>query len=61
MDRAELTGKTLEYLSNSEVQGIAQTLLSEGLWIWLKENPEAAESIVKKGLSTADYNRKHRS
>lgn len=59
MEGAELTGKTLEYLSNSKVQEIAQTLVSDGLWDWLKENPEAAELIVRKGLHTADYNRKH--
>ena len=60
MDKPELTGQTLEYLSNSEVQNIAEKIVADRLLAWLKEHPQEAEQIVRKGLDTADYNRKYR-
>jgi DNA gyrase subunit B len=60
MDRPELTGNLLECLSNPEVREIADRLVAEGLWAWLKEHPTEAELILRKGLSAAEYNRKSR-
>lgn len=59
MEGAELSGQTLECLSNSKVQEIARTLVSEVLWAWLNDHPIEEDRIIKKGLHAADYNRKH--
>lgn len=60
MDSPELKGNLLDCLSNPEVRKIADRLVAEGLWAWLKEHPTEAELIVRKGLNTADYNRQNR-
>lgn len=47
----QFEGQTKERLGNREVQGIAQTVVSEALSDWLELNPKPAKDIVGKAQS----------
>ena len=47
----QFEGQTKERLGNREVQGIAQTVVSEALSDWLELNPKPAKDIVGKASS----------
>ncbi|OYT32428.1 DNA topoisomerase (ATP-hydrolyzing) subunit B [Candidatus Woesearchaeota archaeon] len=49
----QFEGQTKGKLGNSEVKGIVETVVSEGLSTYLEEHPAVAKSIVKKCLEAA--------
>lgn len=48
----EFEGQTKEKLGNSEVQGITQQLVGEGLQEWMEFNPKAAKIIIMKAVQS---------
>jgi len=50
----QFEGQTKTKLGNSDVKGIVETLVSEGLSEFLEENPNAAKSILSKALEAAE-------
>ncbi|MBX7065953.1 MAG: DNA topoisomerase (ATP-hydrolyzing) subunit B [Parachlamydiales bacterium] len=49
----QFEGQTKQKLGNSEVAGIAQTIVGEGLTVYLDENPAIAKLIVEKAVIAA--------
>ncbi len=49
----QFEGQTKMKLGNSEVKGIVETILNEGLSRWLEENPNSAKRIVEKAKEAA--------
>jgi len=49
----QFEGQTKMKLGNSEVKGIVETILNEGLSRWLEENPAYAKRIVEKAKDAA--------
>lgn len=49
----QFEGQTKMKLGNSEVKGIVETILNEGLSRWLEENPNYAKRIVEKAKDAA--------
>ncbi len=49
----QFEGQTKMKLGNSEVKGIVETILNEGLSRWLEENPNYAKRIVEKAKEAA--------
>jgi len=49
----QFEGQTKMKLGNSEVKGIVETILNEGLSRWLEENPNYAKRIVEKSKEAA--------
>jgi DNA gyrase subunit B len=49
----QFEGQTKTKLGNSEVKGIVETIVNEGLSIYLEEHPSEARRIVVKGLEAA--------
>ncbi len=49
----QFEGQTKTKLGNSEVKGIVDSLVTEGLGIFLEENPKIARSIIEKSLLAA--------
>jgi DNA gyrase subunit B len=49
----QFEGQTKTKLGNSEVRGIVESVVGEGLSIFLEENPPIAKKIVQKGLLAA--------
>jgi DNA gyrase subunit B len=49
----QFEGQTKTKLGNSEVRGIVESIVGEGLSIFLEENPPVAKKIVQKGMLAA--------
>ena len=49
----QFEGQTKTKLGNSEVRGIVESAVHEGLGTYLEENPDTAEMIVKKAVEAA--------
>ncbi len=49
----QFEGQTKTKLGNSEVRGIVESIMGEGLSIFLEENPSVAKIIVEKALTAA--------
>jgi DNA gyrase subunit B len=49
----QFEGQTKTKLGNSEVKGIVETLVGEGLGEFLEENPKQAEKIISKSIVAA--------
>jgi DNA gyrase subunit B len=49
----QFEGQTKTKLGNSEVKGIVETLVGEGLGEFLEENPKEAEKIISKSVIAA--------
>jgi DNA gyrase subunit B len=49
----QFEGQTKTKLGNSEVKGIVDSLVTEGLGTYLEENPKTARSIIEKSLLAA--------
>jgi len=49
----QFEGQTKTKLGNSEVKGIVESVVSEGLAIFLEENPTVAKKVIQKGQSAA--------
>ncbi len=50
----QFEGQTKTKLGNSEIKGIVETIVSEGLSEFLEENPETAKNIISKALEAAE-------
>ncbi len=50
----QFEGQTKTKLGNSDIKGIVETLVSEGLSEFLEENPNAAKNILSKALEAAE-------
>jgi DNA gyrase subunit B len=50
----QFEGQTKTKLGNSDIKGIVETLVSEGLSEFLEENPAAAKNILLKALEAAE-------
>lgn len=50
----QFEGQTKTKLGNSEIKGIVETLVSDGLSEYLEENPAAAKNILSKALEAAE-------
>jgi DNA gyrase subunit B len=50
----QFEGQTKTKLGNSDIKGIVETLVSEGLSEFLEENPAAAKSVLSKALEAAE-------
>ncbi len=49
----QFEGQTKTKLGNSEVKGIVESIVGDGLSLYLEENPAVAKKILEKCLSTA--------
>jgi DNA gyrase subunit B len=49
----QFEGQTKNKLGNSEVRGIAETIINEGLSTFLEENPSEAKRIIEKCIQAA--------
>jgi DNA gyrase subunit B len=54
LQNPQFEGQTKTKLGNSDIKGIVETLVSEGLSEFLEENPAAAKSILMKALEAAE-------
>jgi len=50
----QFEGQTKTKLGNSDIKGIVETLVSEGLSEFLEENPSAAKNILSKALEASE-------
>ncbi|MCX9024943.1 MAG: toprim domain-containing protein, partial [Candidatus Methanoperedens sp.] len=50
----QFEGQTKTKLGNSDIKGIVETLVSEGLSEFFEENPAAAKNILSKALEAAE-------
>jgi DNA gyrase subunit B len=50
----QFEGQTKTKLGNSDIKGIVETLVSEGLSEFLEENPAAAKNVLSKALEAAE-------
>ena len=50
----QFEGQTKTKLGNSEVEGLVNTVVGEGLSKYLEENPKAAKMILRKGMLAAE-------
>ncbi len=50
----QFEGQTKTKLGNSEIKGIVETLVSEGLSEFFEENPASAKSILSKAIEAAE-------
>ena len=50
----QFEGQTKTKLGNSEIKGIVETLVSDGLSEYLEENPAVAKNILSKALEAAE-------
>jgi len=53
LPRPQFEGQTKTKLGNSEIKGIVESIVGEGLRTFLEENPADARRIVEKALSAA--------
>jgi len=49
----QFEGQTKTKLGNSEVRGIVESAVHEGLGTYFEENPDTAEAVVRKGVEAA--------
>jgi DNA gyrase subunit B len=49
----QFEGQTKDKLGNSEVEGIVNSLVGDGLKVYLEENPDTAKTIIKKSIDAA--------
>ena len=49
----QFEGQTKTKLGNSEVRGIADSIISEGLSTFLEENPSIAKKVIEKAVNSA--------
>src|SRR5690606_10764866 len=49
----QFEGQTKTKLGNSEVRGLTETIVSNGLEAFLEENPTYAKIIIEKALTSA--------
>ncbi|MGL5381554.1 DNA topoisomerase (ATP-hydrolyzing) subunit B [Clostridium sp.] len=49
----QFEGQTKTKLGNSEVRGVVDSILGEGVSIFLEENPNVGKTIIEKGLMAA--------
>ena len=49
----QFEGQTKTKLGNSEVRGMVETLMAEGLSTFMEENPSVARAIIEKALNAA--------
>ncbi len=49
----QFEGQTKTKLGNSEVRGIADSIISEGLSTFLEENPAVAKKVIEKAVNSA--------
>ncbi len=49
----QFEGQTKTKLGNSEVRGVVESIVGEGLSVFLEENPPVAKKIIQKGLAAA--------
>ena len=49
----QFEGQTKTKLGNSEVQGIVESIVNEGLGIFLEENPSVSRKIIEKAITAA--------
>jgi DNA gyrase subunit B len=49
----QFEGQTKTKLGNSEVRGIVESILNEGLSSWMQENPGGAKTVVEKAMQAA--------
>ena len=49
----QFEGQTKDKLGNSEVEGIVNSMVGDGLKTYLEENPQTAKIIVKKSIDSA--------
>ena len=49
----QFEGQTKTKLGNTEVRGIVESVVSEGLTDFLEENPQAARAIIDKGIQAS--------
>ena len=49
----QFEGQTKTKLGNSEVRGIVESTVHEGLGTYFEENPDTAEAVVRKGVEAA--------
>ena len=54
LQNPQFEGQTKTKLGNSDIKGIVETLVSEGLSEFLEENPAAAKTILLKALEAAE-------
>lgn len=53
IEEPQFEGQTKTKLGNSEVRGIVDSILGEGLSIYLEENPNVSKTIIEKALMTS--------
>jgi DNA gyrase subunit B len=49
----QFEGQTKTKLGNSEVRGIVESVMNEGLGSWMQENPGGAKTVVEKAMQAA--------
>ncbi|GAB4022726.1 MAG: DNA topoisomerase (ATP-hydrolyzing) subunit B [Bdellovibrio sp.] len=49
----QFEGQTKDKLGNSEVEGIVNSLVGDGLKVYFEENPDTAKTILKKSIDAA--------
>ncbi len=49
----QFEGQTKTRLGNSEMRGIVESIVAEGLSVYLEENPTTARALVDKGITAA--------
>ncbi|NLN17118.1 MAG: DNA gyrase subunit B [Firmicutes bacterium] len=49
----QFEGQTKTKLGNSEVRGVVESVVAEGLGLYLEENPQEARKIIEKALAAA--------
>ncbi|MGI6036640.1 MAG: DNA gyrase subunit B [Limnochordia bacterium] len=49
----QFEGQTKTKLGNSEVRGIVDSIISEGLGLYLEENPQEAKKIIEKAIAAS--------
>ena len=50
----QFEGQTKTKLGNSETKGIVETIVGEGLALYLEENPSVAKKIIEKSINAAE-------
>src|SRR5690606_37495868 len=49
----QFEGQTKTKLGNSEIKGMVENIVGEGLSVFLEENPSTAKAIIEKALSAS--------
>ena len=56
----QFEGQTKTKLGNSEVRGVVESVVAEGLGLYLEENPQEARKIIEKAVAAARARRRAR-